>query len=48
MIIAKQMQETMHSEVGDMMEERLVLRPRFSLYGFEGQDNIAKVARTAS
>ena len=48
MIIADEMQEAMHGEVGDMMEEQFALRPRLSLDSFEGQDNVAEVAQATS
>ncbi len=42
-IVAEEMQKTVHGKMGNMMGKRLVLAAGFTLDGFEGQHDIAEM-----
>jgi hypothetical protein len=42
-IVADQMQETVHGKMGEMMGERLALRAGFARDGLEGENDVAKM-----
>ena len=46
-VVADQMQKTMHSKMGKMMSEGFALAPRLARYGFVGQYDIAEMLATA-
>ena len=46
-VVAGQMQKTMHGKMGRMMSKRFTLAPRLARYGFVGQYDIAEMPATA-
>ena len=46
-VVADQMQKTMHGKMGKMMSEGFALAPRLARYGFVGQHDIAEMLATA-